>query len=61
MAVAKLLRANPMARELEVIAKLIDGLEKPEDVAAAERIHFALAGLAARVQKWQDVFAANQK
>jgi hypothetical protein len=50
-----------MARELEVIAKLIDGLEKPEDVAAAERIQFALVGLAERVQKWRDVFAAKQK
>jgi hypothetical protein len=61
VAVAKLLRADPVARELEVIAKLIDGLEKPEDVAAAERIHFALVGLAERVQKWRDVFAAKQK
>jgi hypothetical protein len=61
VAVAKLLRADPVARELEAIAKLIDGLEKPEDVAAAERIHFALVGLTERVQKWRDVFAAKQK
>lgn len=59
--VATLLRADLVERKLEEIAKAVDALEKPEDLAAVERLHFALAGLAERAQKWRDVFMKDAK